>query len=111
MSVHAIGCRVALKVHNIEDLDPVMQSAKKAGLVMPTKDDDFQRRNAGIDQGTVHDIGPACNEAYVGGLKIGDMVAFAKYSGKIIPDPENPEVKYLMVNDEDVVAILRGGHV
>lgn len=110
MSVHAIGCRVLLKVHNIGDLDPVMKRAKASGIALPTADEDFRRREAGVDQGTVVEIGPSADKAYVGGLKIGDMVAFAKYAGKIIADPDDPEQKYLAVNDEDVVAVMRSKH-
>ena len=110
MSVHALGCRLVVKVHSIEDLDPVMRRAKASGLALPTENDDYRRREAGVDKGQVIEIGPSCSQEYIGGLKVGDYIAFAKYAGKIIEDPEDKEKKYLIVNDQDVVALLRGFH-
>lgn len=38
--------------------------------------------------------------------KIGDRVAFAKYGGFVIQDPETGE-RFRLLNDEDVTAIIR----
>jgi co-chaperonin GroES (HSP10) len=38
-------------------------------------------------------------------LRIGDRVVFAKYGGKAIFDPDS-KIKYVALNDEDVIAIV-----
>lgn len=38
--------------------------------------------------------------------QIGDRVAFAKYGGFVIEDPNTKE-KYRLLNDEDIVAVIR----
>jgi len=109
-NVFAVGCKLVLKVHTIAELDPVLARAKKSGLALPEDNDDYKRREAGIDRGQILEIGPSCSQEYIGGLKVGDYVAFAKYAGKLIEDPVNKDIKVVVINDEDVVAGLRGYH-
>jgi co-chaperonin GroES (HSP10) len=45
-------------------------------------------------------------EEFVPWARVGDFIAFAKYSGKMLEDPEDGQ-KYIVINDEDVVAVLR----
>ena len=105
-AIEAVGSKLVLRVRNVEDFDPVFQKAKKAGLVI-AETEDQHRKQAGIDKGEVLEMGPDCHPAYIGGVKVGDMIAFAKYSGKIVVSLDNPEDKYLVINDEDVVAKYR----
>jgi len=104
--IEAVGCKIVLAMHNIDDIDPVMRSAKAAGLAI-ARDQEFRRREAGVDRGTVLEIGPSVSEHYASGINVGDMIAFAKYAGKIVEDQENADKKYVVINDEDVVCILR----
>jgi len=101
------GHRILVKAENPDDHDPVMASAKKSGIVIADSEDQ-KRREAGIDRGTVIAIGPTAFEAFgsVAWCKVGDLVAFAKYAGKILQDPETQE-KFLILNDEDIVAIIK----
>jgi co-chaperonin GroES (HSP10) len=95
--------RVLLKYESVYDIDPAFLRAKKAGLALAEDHEDMQRRNAGIDKGTVVAVGP---DAKVGDLKAGDRVGFAKHSGKIVID-ESDDKKYLILNDEDILYIQR----
>ncbi len=65
------------------------------------------RENASMDKGTVIAIGSTAFNDY--GIecpvKVGDYISFAKFGGKEVIDPET-EKKYVVINDEDVVAIL-----
>lgn len=103
--IQPAGHRVLISVDKIEEMDPVFISAKKAGLVMPDHEDS-QRRQSGLDRGTVVAIGPTAFKAFgdVDWCAVGDFVAFAKYAGKIIEDKGQ---KYLVLNDEDVIAVFK----
>jgi co-chaperonin GroES (HSP10) len=66
------------------------------------------RENASMDKGYVVAIGQTAFKDYgiECPIKIGDYISFAKFGGKEITDPEDGEV-YVVINDEDVVAILK----
>lgn len=40
-------------------------------------------------------------------LAIGDRIVFAKYAGRPVLDPDEPEKKMALLNDEDVLAIIK----
>ncbi len=111
------GHRLLVKVEKMEDVDKVYASAAKAGLVFADTDD-TKRARAGLDKGTVVQVGSDafkqfylnCNGTLDGLLPwcvAGDFIAFAKYAGKFITDPEDDK-EYIVINDEDVVAVLKG---
>jgi co-chaperonin GroES (HSP10) len=105
-AVNAIGCRVILRVKQVED--PVLKRAQAMGIKLaPQTEEDQKRAQAGVDQVVVLAIGPNCSASWIGGVKIGDTVAFAKYSGKLISALDNPEDKYLILNDEDILCTYR----
>lgn len=58
--------------------------------------------------GTVVQVGPtAYKDAGLGGnpwCLVGDRVAYAKYGGKMLLDEESG-IEYIVLNDEDVVAV------
>ena len=116
------GHRVLIKVEKLTDADEVYKSAAKSGIVFAEDTEDSKRQRAGLDRGTVVAVGPDCWRAFYASAhpndanfmsdfepwaKIGDFVSFAKYSGKMLEDPEDGQ-KYMVVNDEDIVAVLRG---
>lgn len=60
-----------------------------------------------IVQGEIVDIGETAWKAFDDGkpwAKVGDRVMFAKYGGSII---EENDVKYRILNDEDIICIWR----
>jgi len=106
------GHRVVVKQEKLEDVDIAYKKAKQAGLVIADTDDK-KREQAGLDKGIVISIGPGAfvefnrNQMTDGAwCKTGDRIAFAKYSGKSVADPDDHEV-YMVINDEDVVCIIR----
>lgn len=118
MKITALGHRVLVKMAGIHERDQAFAAAKRAGIVIADHEDN-RRRDAGVDRGTVLQIG---EDAFKGfwfhanphrdpsefkpWVKEGDFIAFAKYGGMMIPDNDDPETKYVVINDEDVVAIL-----
>jgi len=105
-AIHAVGCRLVLRVEQV--IDPKLERAKKAGLVLAAETEkDQERAQAGVDKGIVLSIGPNCSPAWIEGVKVGDEIAFAKYAGKLVTAKDDPEDKYLIINDEDVICTYR----
>jgi co-chaperonin GroES (HSP10) len=111
------GHRVLLKLERLEDTDPKYRSAAAAGIVF-AETEESKRKEVNHDKARVIAVGEDafkqfyinCNgslEGFQPWCKPGDMVAYAKYSGKIIEDPEDHKL-YVVINDEDVVAVLEG---
>lgn len=100
--INVVGCRILVKPYKLQEHDKTYASAMKAGLVLP----EFSQRKeeVNVDKGTVLQIGPKCHEDYVGNMKVGNVIGYAKFGGKFIQDPVDDEV-YLVINDEDVVCI------
>lgn len=97
-----------------EDTDAVKtkKALEASGLVAPewVKDElekKALRENASMDKGVVVAIGETAFRDY--GIecpvKVGDYITYAKFGGKDVTDPETDKV-FVVINDEDVVAIL-----
>jgi len=67
-----------------------------------------KREEAAVEKGTVVLVGSTAYKEFGStaeeqGIKVGSRVTFAKYAGKTIKDGD---VRYLLVNDEDIVGVL-----
>ena len=100
--------RILIKQLSLEDTSKEYRKAQEIGIIIPEHEDN-RRAKAGVDKGTVVAIGPTAYRDFNTDvpIKVGDVIAFAKFSGKIIVDPADEE-EYVALNDEDVVAILTG---
>lgn len=97
------GCRLLLKPFKIQEHDKVFASAKAAGIELPEFSE--RKEQVNVDKGVVVQIGPTCHEDYVGDLKVGDTIGFAKFGGKFVNDPESDDL-FLIINDEDVICVF-----
>lgn len=102
------GHRVLVRQEAYDEHDEVFKSAKNAGLeIIKSQEIRYQ---ASVDKGTIVSIGPTAWKDF--GEKAwaekGDTVVFAKNAGKVVEDPENKEQHFVVLNDEDIVAIIRG---
>ena len=102
--IHVTGCRVLLKPFKIQEHDKVFASAKIQGIIIPEMSQ--RKEEVNVDKGTVLQIGPKAHEDYVGDIKVGDVVGFAKFGGKFVQDPID-DVVYLIVNDEDLICSFK----
>lgn len=97
-----------------EDTDAVKtkKEMERLGLLTPPKvqeeiDKRALRENASMDKGVVLALGETAFRDYgiESPIKVGDYISYAKFGGKDVTDPEDGKV-YVVINDEDVVAIL-----
>ena len=98
--------RIIVKQHKLEDVDQTLKRARASGIIIAEHEDN-KRAQAGVDKGVVIAIGPTAYRDFNTDvpIKIGDTVAFARFSGKVIQDPKDEE-EYVALNDEDICAIL-----
>jgi len=99
--------RILVKPKQLAEANETYRKMSELGFVIPDVTD-VKREQQAVEIGTVLAIG---DTAYTGNFetetkpKVGDVVYFAKYSGKeVLINKE----KHLLLNDEDVVAIVIG---
>jgi co-chaperonin GroES (HSP10) len=105
MSIELVGFRVLVKQDNI--LEDKRYKTSIPGFEIAGQEK--AREQQAVDKGIVQAVGPAAFDDYKfdNPLKVGDHIVYAKYAGKEVVDPETDE-KFVIILDEDVVAILRG---
>jgi co-chaperonin GroES (HSP10) len=102
--------RLVVKQFDVTEKDKTFQSAKAAGILL--QGTQMEREQAAVDRGTVVALGPTVFQDFKAelNLQVGDEIVFARHAGKTVRDPEqadNDFTKYIVINDEDVIAILR----
>lgn len=100
MTIIPCGHRILVKPEKLHDADPTYRQAAAAGILIPEMAKKLEQ--AAMDKGVVVAIGPTAFKDFGGEAwcKVGDTIAFAKYGGKYIGDD-------LILNDEDVIAVLK----
>lgn len=100
--------RILVKQNKLEDTNKEYQKAKQIGIIIPEHEDN-KRAQAGVDTGVIISIGPTAFRDFgvESPIKVGDSVAFARFSGKVVHDPEDNE-DYVLLNDEDICVIITG---
>jgi co-chaperonin GroES (HSP10) len=70
---------------------------------------DEKRHEAARIEGHVVALGPTAFEGQLPRpTSVGDHVVFAKYAGLYVNDPETDET-YVLINDEDILCVVRKG--
>ena len=98
--------RILVKQQKLSEAHKEYKRAEAIGLIIPDHEDS-KRAQAGVDKGIIVAIGPTAYRDFnvPCPINLGDTVAFARFSGKVIVDPADEE-EYVALNDEDIVAIL-----
>lgn len=117
MSLKVKGYRLLIKPTKVLD---TMNAAVPEGLrnmgfeVSVGNERDKLMYEAGVERGTIVDIGEMAwkssplgygSEDWEPWAKVGDEIAFVKYSGRPLIDPETKE-EYLVLNDTDMLALV-----
>ena len=101
--------RILVAPVDVLEEDEQWKSAKRAGIDLSGTELELKREQNGIDKGHVVACGPTAFLAYdtPNPLQVGDLVVFARHAGKQVTDPDDPKRKLVVINDEDVVAIIK----
>lgn len=103
MTTNVIPCghRILVKPEKFTDVDPTLKRMEAMGFKMV--ESEARKEQAAMDRGIVIAVGPSAFKDFGGEAwcKVGDKIAFAKYGGKFIDETN------LILNDEDVVAVLK----
>lgn len=100
------GYRVLVKPDSLEQFDPVMATAKKAGIII--REAEERKESTAVDTGVVLQLGPVAFDDRGGRenwCKEGDRVSYARHGGKTVRNPSNIEEKFLVLNDEDIILV------
>jgi co-chaperonin GroES (HSP10) len=102
------GHRILVKQDAYDEKDEVFRSARAAGIEVIK--DKTVRYQESVDVGTIIKVGPTAWKDFGGSpwAEEGDKVVFAKHAGKRVEDPEDKDSHYVILNDEDIVAIVKG---
>lgn len=98
--IEPAGHRVLVKVEEAEEVTA-------GGIIVPSTTKD--RNTEANIFGTIVAVGQNAWKAFDDGhawAGVGDRVAFAKYGGFVIEDPDTKE-KFRLLNDEDITAVIR----
>lgn len=109
-SINVLMHRVAVRPMSIDDWDENRRKMKELGFALAPVDTlgaDKSRLELNVDIGEVLQIGATAYKDFNIDVpvKVGDIVAYVKSSGKLVKNPFTDE-KVLCLNDEDIVAIL-----
>jgi chaperonin GroES len=99
--IHPAGHRVLVIQDKLEAHDAVFAKASRQGIILPGE----LKEAAAVDTGVVQALGPTAFKDFGGEpwCNVGQRIAFAKYAGKTLKDGETT---YIILNDEDVVAVI-----
>lgn len=110
MTVKAVIHRLVVKPVELEQYDEVDAKLKELGFVKGITEETKYHKTQ-IDQGTVIDLGPTAFRDYVQKynleipVKVGDLVTYARHSGKHVKDGAD---ELVVINDEDVICVHKG---
>jgi len=87
----------------IPDKSDTQKRASASGIIIAEVE--AQREQASVDTGIVQSIGATAFKDFGGTAwcAVGDRIAYAKYAGKSIKQGDET---FIVLNDEDVVAIM-----
>lgn len=83
-----------------------VETVTEAGIILSINVD---AERASAQYGTIMSVGPSAWKAYDDGVPwagVGDRVCYSKFAGRFIDDPDQPNKKFLVLNDEDIIAVI-----
>lgn len=99
--------RILVRPEKFEEFNKDRVRAKNMGLIIPELEEQ-RHAQASVDRGVVVALGETAYRDYNVDtpVAIGDIVNYARFSGKVIEDPESG-VEYVCLNDEDLICIIK----
>lgn len=101
------GHRILVKQDHFEEKDDVYKNAKALGIVL--QHDKGVKNQESVDSGVILAIGATAWKDFGGSpwAKVGDRVVYARFAGKKIEDPADKDTHFVILNDEDICAIVK----
>lgn len=108
MAIVPVLHRILVRPDKVEEKDSKLKAARRAGIVLI--EEEYSREQAAVDTGEVLAIGETAFRDFntTSPIAVGDHIVYARHAGKLVEDPDTEE-KLVILNDEDVVAILKKG--
>jgi len=99
--------RILVRPEKFDEFSKDHARAKSLGLVIPEMEE-LRRAQASVDRGVVVALGETAYRDYNvdAPIAVGDIVNYARFSGKVIEDPESG-IEYVCLNDEDLICIIK----
>lgn len=107
--IKVTGCRILIRPEPVVEDEMVKRAREMNIIIHVTKEKEQleeRQQKIAMDKGTVLQIGGNCHPDYVGDLKVGDLIGFAKFGGKWFQENKDSE-ELLIINDEDVICIFK----
>lgn len=84
---------------------PEVETTSASGIILAV---DEQKERAAAMYGEVVAVGPSAWVDFKTDpwCKVGDRVIFAKFAGRFVIDPDFPDTKLIILNDEDILAVV-----
>ena len=103
--IEPVTHRIVVKPESIVEQDEAYKIAKRMQLDL-SHEKKIDREQAAVDKGVVVSFGPTVFADFntENPLKAGDEIVYARHAGKPVKDGD---VEYVIINDSDVVAIMR----
>ncbi len=104
--IHPLLHRIIVKPDKFKEINKDYQRARAIGLELPELED-MKRAQASVDSGVVVSLGALAYRDYgcAPPIQPGDIINYARFSGKLITDSDGEE--YVCLNDEDIICIIK----
>ena len=83
-----------------------VETKTESGIIVAV---DERKERAHSVVGIVIDIGDSAWQGFncEPWCKVGDKIIFAKYAGRSVTDPSDPDGEYIILNDDDVLCVVK----
>lgn len=99
--------RIVVKPEQFEEFADEYRRMKQLGWEIPQMEE-MKRAQASVDRGKVVALGATAYRDYgvEPQVKVGDIVNYARFSGKLVKDPATGE-ELVILNDEDLICVIK----
>lgn len=105
MTPKVVGTKVLVKPITLDEHDPIIAAARKAGFELMEQTD--RQEATLITQGIVLAMGATAFSDLGGGCEVGDHIEYVRHGGVYIRDPKDKEQKWYVIQDLDVLAVWK----
>ena len=97
------GYRLLIETEKVE-------TVSQGGIIIIVNERDERMEASASQIGTVRGVGATCWQGKIEQepwCALGDKILFSKHSGRFVYDPEDNDKEYMVIQDTDVLAVLK----